>query len=525
MERNVLYIHYRFQTFTAPQKFEFSNGVYTGRIDADIIENNGKFYMYYKDETAAAVMLATADSLTGTYTPVKTVSTDLSTKAVEGNAMYQLGNSGTWVMMLDEYANGSFAYGTTTDFVNFTKYTGSTSANSALKARHGSVMQITDEEYNRLKDYKNWLTSTGVTDINYSFNDQNTISDSGWSYETYSDTSSGRKYDVMLSNKTGVNGNFKSGNGYVKVDSGNVFINEGDARSIVQSDHFAIAFTHTRLSDTIGNENIKENGYVFGVAINGTDYLSLKENGKLGVNIGGSIVEAQSSIDIPTNVEQRFVVTYDGATTRLYIDGVLACSVDGVMSKRLSTKDSLVYTGFGYTDQAGNTMTNMLLGPVSFYDTTFADDEILSTMSKFEDKVKNVSTSQTYTNIGNAYNSYVNCQKVYDSYNYGGKDDIDIAYYVSQLKFDVASMTETSNKVATANVTPNWVRANSNVESGYYSNILYALPGSSDGNTADENNTNKNVINKFRAIKTLVLLQDGNSIKIPVSFELKKYRF
>lgn len=521
---NVMYYTYTtdFKTFTAPQKFEFSTGVYTGRIDADIIENNGKFYMYYKDETAAAVMLATADSLTGTYTPVKTVSTDLSTKAVEGNAMYQLGNSGTWVMMLDEYSNGSFAYGTTTDFVNFTKYTGSTSANSALKARHGSVMQITDEEYNRLKDYKNWLTSTGVTDINYSFNDQNTISDSGWSYETYSDTSSGRKYDVMLSNRTGVNGNFKSGNGYVKVDSGNVFINEGDARSIVQSDHFAIAFTHTRLSDTIGNENIKENGYVFGVAINGTDYLSLKENGKLGVNIGGSIVEAQSSIDIPTNVEQRFVVTYDGATTRLYIDGVLACSVDGVMSKRLSTKDSLVYTGFGYTDQAGNTMTNMLLGPVSFYDTTFADDEILSTMSKFEDKVKNVSTSQTYTNIGNAYNSYVNCQKVYDSYNYGGKDDIDIAYYVSQLKFDVASMTKTSNEVATANVTPNWVRANSNVESGYYSNILYALPGSSDGNTADCNKTNKNVINKFRAIKTLVLLQDRNSIKIPVSFELKR---
>ena len=107
--------------------------------------------MYYKDETAAAVMLATADSLTGTYTPVKTVSTDLSKKAVEGNAMYQLGNSGTWVMMLDEYSNGTFAYGTTTDFVNFTKYTGSTSANSALTARHGSVMQITTEEYNRLK--------------------------------------------------------------------------------------------------------------------------------------------------------------------------------------------------------------------------------------------------------------------------------------------------------------------------------------------------------------------------------------
>lgn len=150
---NVMYYTYTtdFQTFTAPQKFEFSTGVYTGRIDADIVENNGTYYMYYKDESAAAVMLATADSLTGTYTPVKTVSKDLSKNAVEGNAMYQLGNSNTWVMMLDEYSKGSFAYGTTTDFVNFTKYTGSTSANSALTARHGSVMQITTEEYNRLK--------------------------------------------------------------------------------------------------------------------------------------------------------------------------------------------------------------------------------------------------------------------------------------------------------------------------------------------------------------------------------------
>lgn len=519
---NVMYYTYTndFQTFTSPQKFEFSNGVYTGRIDADIVENNGTYYMYYKDESAGAVMLATADSLTGTYTPVKTVSTDLSKNAVEGNAMYQLGNSDTWVMMLDEYANGSFAYGTTTDFVNFTKYTGSTSANSKLNARHGSVMQITDEEYNRLKSYNNWLTSTGVTDINYSFYDENAISNSGWSYETYSDTSSGRKYDVRLKS-TGVNGNFKSGNGYVKVDSGAIFINDGDTRSIYQSNHFAVAFTHTRLSDTVGNVNIKDNGYVFGIANQGTDFLRLKENGKLGVNIGGSIVEAQSSIDIPTNVEQRFVVTYDGATTRLYIDGVLACSVDGVMDDRVFNK--ALYLGMGWTDQAGDsTSNNMLLGPVSIYDTTFAENEISSAMSKFEDKVKNVSTTQTYTNIGNAYNSYVNCQKVYDSYNYGGKDDIDIAYYVSQLKFDVASMTKTSNEVATANVTPNWVRANSNVESGYYSNILYALPGSSDGNNADGNNTNKNVINKFRAIKTLVLLQDGNSIKIPVSFELKR---
>lgn len=152
-EWNVMYYTYTtdFQTFTTPQKFEFSTGVYTGRIDADIVVNNGTYYMYYKDEGANKIMMATSNSLTGTYTVGKTVSDNLSSKNVEGNAMYQLGNSDTWVMMLDEYSNGTFAYGTTTDFVNFTKYTGSTSANSALTARHGSVMQITTEEYNRLK--------------------------------------------------------------------------------------------------------------------------------------------------------------------------------------------------------------------------------------------------------------------------------------------------------------------------------------------------------------------------------------
>lgn len=406
---NVMYYTYTtdFKTFTAPQKFEFSNGVYTGRIDADIVEHNGKYYMYYKDETAAAVMLATADSLTGTYTPVKTVSTDLSKKAVEGNAMYQLGNSGTWVMMLDEYSNGTFAYGTTTDFVNFTKYTGSTSANSALTARHGSVMQITTEEYNRLKtatfNSASEPTGDGV-DLTKNLVGQ---------YLTTSDVTadaSGKGHNLTSTGTVSWNSTgYSTDLGAASFTNGN-YLHTADLKSIIGDN--ATGFTASFLGyvdsscDDKGrfvefsNYAPKSYKWVGGT----TDNVLLSYEGKTGEceymkdtdnwNVDRFRIYPAAQT---TNSWHQYTVTYDSTTKnlRIFIDGKNAASAtsDKLDSSFIS---ALTYLNIGVSCYSDDASLTGKLRDLRVYNRAITDDEASRLPKQYQ--LDSISSKMDYAN-------------------------------------------------------------------------------------------------------------------------------
>lgn len=116
-------------------------------IDSDIIFENGKYYMYYKNETNKKLYLAVSDAASGPYQEIRQVSEDGI--GVEGPNIYRLLGSDKWVMMSDAYGNGYYILQETTDLEHFTTVARS-GYSFDFTPRHGYVIPITDDQYNAL---------------------------------------------------------------------------------------------------------------------------------------------------------------------------------------------------------------------------------------------------------------------------------------------------------------------------------------------------------------------------------------
>ena len=116
-------------------------------IDSDIIYQNDKYYMYYKNETNKKLYLATSDHASGPYQEIRQVSED--GLGVEGPNIYHILGSDKWVMMSDAYGNGFYVMQETTDLEHFTTVARS-GYSFDFTPRHGYVIPITDDQYNAL---------------------------------------------------------------------------------------------------------------------------------------------------------------------------------------------------------------------------------------------------------------------------------------------------------------------------------------------------------------------------------------
>jgi len=116
-------------------------------IDSDIIFQNNKYYMYYKNETNKRIYLATADHANGPYKEIKQISE--GNIGVEGPNIYKLNNSNKWLLMSDAYGNGYYVMQETTDLVNF-KTVNRNGYSFNFTPRHGYVIPITASQYNSL---------------------------------------------------------------------------------------------------------------------------------------------------------------------------------------------------------------------------------------------------------------------------------------------------------------------------------------------------------------------------------------
>jgi len=116
-------------------------------IDSDIIFQNNKYYMYYKDETRKTINLATADHASGPYQEIKQLSDNGI--EVEGCNIYHVTGTNKWLMMSDAYVNGYFVLQETTDLVNFRTLNRNTYGYN-FTPRHGYVINISPSQYNAL---------------------------------------------------------------------------------------------------------------------------------------------------------------------------------------------------------------------------------------------------------------------------------------------------------------------------------------------------------------------------------------
>lgn len=120
-------------------------------IDADIIFNCGKYYLYYKDEHEKTICIAVSNEITGPYTeaePRRACNTDIH---LEGNCMYPLPGGKEYIMIADKYVDGGYYMQKTGDMLHFEPVPDGEFSLNALHPRHGSVLAISEKEYNALK--------------------------------------------------------------------------------------------------------------------------------------------------------------------------------------------------------------------------------------------------------------------------------------------------------------------------------------------------------------------------------------
>lgn len=137
-----------FKSLSAPQPLYIREGIQT--IDGDILYNaqNGKYYLYFKHDEDQTIAYVTADRPEGPYTDAPVV-VSLAPTGVEGSSMYPITGTDTWVMLMDEYGEGRYFAQQTTDFETFEKLRRS-DYQMDFGPRHGSVVAITDAEYDAL---------------------------------------------------------------------------------------------------------------------------------------------------------------------------------------------------------------------------------------------------------------------------------------------------------------------------------------------------------------------------------------
>ena len=159
------YANSDFTDISEPQiLFDFG----TASIDGDIVydEQNDQFVLFFKDEgrsvinqqgnfrTRQGVMRATSKSLRGPWNVEYKHLQKEGQYPVEGSSVFPLikrskKSASEWMLMYDCYANGYYQFCKSNDLKNFT-YVHDTPTKGNFTPRHGSVIQITKKEKERL---------------------------------------------------------------------------------------------------------------------------------------------------------------------------------------------------------------------------------------------------------------------------------------------------------------------------------------------------------------------------------------
>ena len=133
----------------------FDRGAST--IDMDIVWFQDKYHAFYKNENDGGISKVTATQLTtpegeeGSQWSAPSGKLQQTNVAVEGAGVFQLIDGQTWVLMYDCYTSGYYQFCTSTDLETFA-YKQNTYTSGAFTPRHGTVIPITDKEFEQLQN-------------------------------------------------------------------------------------------------------------------------------------------------------------------------------------------------------------------------------------------------------------------------------------------------------------------------------------------------------------------------------------
>ena len=125
-------------------------------IDGDIVynEKDGYYYLYFKEDITQKIAYVRSENLTGPYNTDYTICS-LNYHGVEGSSMYNITGTDKWIMIMDEYSQGTFFPQVTEDFQNFKRIRRKDMEIDQLRPRHGSVVAISEEEYFSMTEHYN----------------------------------------------------------------------------------------------------------------------------------------------------------------------------------------------------------------------------------------------------------------------------------------------------------------------------------------------------------------------------------
>lgn len=139
-----------FATLTTEPKVLFRPKSGMCGIDADIIEKDGRYFLYQADGKKEAICYVVSDSADGPYYEPDDNKVSVATVALEGNCIYKIDGTDKYIMIADQFRNGGYFMQETSDMIHFRKVEEGNFSLNHLSPRHGSMLHITDEEYERL---------------------------------------------------------------------------------------------------------------------------------------------------------------------------------------------------------------------------------------------------------------------------------------------------------------------------------------------------------------------------------------
>ena len=122
-------------------------------IDGDMLEKDGKYYLFVADGEKDGICCVTSDKVSGPFEETEDRKISLADTALEGNCMYFNEEACKFILIADRFKSGGYFMQESEDFVHFTPVDKSRYSLDHLNPRHGSMLHISDEEYKRLVDF------------------------------------------------------------------------------------------------------------------------------------------------------------------------------------------------------------------------------------------------------------------------------------------------------------------------------------------------------------------------------------
>lgn len=532
-------------------------------IDGDITYADGKYYLFYKDESEGTICVATSNAVTGPYNSTKTVLEDKSVSSLEGCQVYQ-DNDGNYIFMADWYNNNGnfvvynlgsslakvFAGNPATLNVEQYKIT-DTNVNSNCKPRHGSVLKITTKQYNDLFNAQSFstivsATESGIGSVVGNVEENNGIDLSSnllaryFVYDSTTDENGGN-YDLSSVGSVQWQQEANAGRGAAYFTPDNyVYTSEASQMlsSVNASQGITISFYGNpesgcdydgrffEFNDKGIKGTISWNGNPYNQ--NNTSYITMwhaADTEMLNNSWEGKSFTTPNEIN---DEWHQYTVTVNSSQLVVYRDGVQISSVNSSLFTNILSDlqsngylilgatcwlDDGTYTGYMrdfrvYNKAVTADEASKLYNQYSYDNNAFTAAELKELMTKCEQKFADISsTSTVYANMSDAYEAYVNANKFYDAYYYGAQTELadQADSYALALDKALNRMTEWTAKTGTAvGSFADDSAENSWGKEDFYKNLLYTEPVA-DYNNFAQNSYSENAI----YYSPTVMLYDG----------------